>query len=376
MKIAFIYDCAYPWVKGGAEKRIYEIGKRLAMRGHEVHFFCLKWWEGKNKIQKDGIYYHGVGEKVQLYKNGKRSINEGLYFGLKILTSFKGDADIIDCQQSPYFPCFSAKLHSLNKKASFFITWYEIWDDYWFEYFGKKGLFGLLVEKFVSKIPHIPIAISERIKNDMIKYLGMPENLIKVVPNGVDFHKIRKVAPKDENLDIVYVGRLISHKNVDVLLKAIALLKNRIPDIKCGIIGNGPEKEHLIGLSKKLDISNNVKFFGFIEKDEEVYSYMKSSKIFVLPSTREGFPNTILEANSCGLPAIIVRHEKNAGTGVVKEGYNGFIVDLSPEEIADRISNLLENDLSNLKRNALEFAKKHDWNIIVNKIEKIYKESL
>lgn len=375
MKIAYIHDCVYPWVKGGSEKRIYEIGKRLAKRGHEVHFFGLKWWKGKNELQRDGIYYHGIGKKVQLYKDSKRSIKEGLYFGLKVLTNFRGDFDIIDCQQSPYFSCFSSKLHSL-KGSSFFITWYEVWDDYWFEYFGKKGIFGLLVEKLISRIPHIPITISEKIKNDMVEHLGMAEDHIKVVPNGVDFHKIKKIGPKGENFDIIYVGRLISHKNVDILLKAIALLKEEIPDIRCGIIGDGPEKDHLMRLSKKLNISSNVKFFGFVEKDEDVYSYMKSSKVFVLPSTREGFPNTILEANSCGLPAIIIRHEKNAGIGVVKEGYNGFIVELSPEKIAERISNLLTNDLKPLKKNALKFAKEHDWKIIVKKMEEVYEEAL
>lgn len=153
-------------------------------------------------------------------------------------------------------------------------------------------------------------------------------------------------------------------------------MKREIPDIKCGIIGDGPERKHLTKLTKKLNISDNVKFFGFIEKDEDVYSYMKSSRVFVLPSTREGFPNTILEANSCGLPAIIIKHEKNAGMAAVKEGYNGFIINLSAQKIAEKISELLRNDPKILKRNALEFAKEHDWNIIVKRIEKIYKETL
>jgi len=43
MKIAFVYDAIYPWIEGGAEKRIYEIGKRLADRGHEIHWFEIEW---------------------------------------------------------------------------------------------------------------------------------------------------------------------------------------------------------------------------------------------------------------------------------------------------------------------------------------------
>ena len=46
MKIAYVYDAVYPWIKGGAEKRVYEISRRLVERGHEVHWFGLKWGDG------------------------------------------------------------------------------------------------------------------------------------------------------------------------------------------------------------------------------------------------------------------------------------------------------------------------------------------
>ena len=51
MKLAYIYDAVYPWIKGGAEKRIYEISKRLAEQGHEVHWYGLKWWDGSMHLR-------------------------------------------------------------------------------------------------------------------------------------------------------------------------------------------------------------------------------------------------------------------------------------------------------------------------------------
>jgi glycosyltransferase involved in cell wall biosynthesis len=377
MKIAYVYDAVYPWIKGGAEKRIWEISKRLVERGHEVHLFGIKWWDGKKDIMKEGVYLHGIGEWNNLYVNGRRSIKEGLYFGIKTLTGLKGDFDVIDCQEFPYFPCFSAKMRSLLKKSELVITWYEIWGDYWFKYLGKKGFFGWSVERMTAKIPHLAIPISEKIKEDL-KLLGVSEEIMRVIPNGVDFYKIEKVEQKSEDFGVIYVGRLISHKNVDVLLKAISAVKEEIPDVKCGIIGDGPEMNKLKVLSRELELNDNVKFFGFIESDEEVYARMKASKVFVLPSTREGFPNTILEANSCGLPAIIIKHEKNAGVGVVKEGYNGFILNLSPKGIAGKIIYLLQNEdeMIRLRKNAREFAREYDWSIIVERIEKVYEEAL
>lgn len=52
MKIAFVYDAIYSWIKGGAEKRIYEIGRRLADK-HEVHWYGIRWWEGKETIEQN-----------------------------------------------------------------------------------------------------------------------------------------------------------------------------------------------------------------------------------------------------------------------------------------------------------------------------------
>ena len=374
MKIAYVYDAVYPWVKGGAEKRIYEISKRLA-ENHEVHWFGLKWWEGKRDIEINGVHLHGVGEYSNLYVSGRRSIREGILFGLKILLGFKGNFDFIDSQQSPYFPCFSSKIHSVINRSSLVITWYELWQNYWYEYLGLKGIFGKTVENLTLKLPDMLIPISERIRADLMS-AGVPPEKTKVVPNGVDFGGIQEIDALENGNDIIYVGRLAEHKNVDLLLKAIKILKKDIPSIKCNIIGDGPERETLQKLMKKLDLDENVEFLGFLEEGEEVISFMKSAKVFVLPSTREGFPNTILEANACGLPAIIVKGEKNAAVDVVEDGKNGFVCDFSEEDIAAKILELLqdENKSEKMRDMSKTNAKKYDWSIIVNKMEKVYNE--
>jgi len=103
---------------------------------------------------------------------------------------------------------------------------------------------------------------------------------------------------------------------------------------------------------------------------------MKSAKIFVLPSIREGFSIVVLEANACGLPIITVEHKMNFATEIVKNGINGYVVKLSEDEIAKWITYLLRNEdiRARLARNAMNFAKNYDWDIIVNKIERLYKE--
>jgi len=66
-QIAYVYDAVYPWIKGGGEKRVWEISKRLARREHEVHWFGIKWWEGEKDIVKGGVYLHGTGKCEDLY---------------------------------------------------------------------------------------------------------------------------------------------------------------------------------------------------------------------------------------------------------------------------------------------------------------------
>ena len=104
MKIAMVYDAIYPWVKGGGEKRIYELSKRLVAQGHEVHLFGLNWWRGPEIIEKNDIILHGVCDKMELYVNGRRSISEAIIFSIKLLPALARERyDIIDVTAFPYF---------------------------------------------------------------------------------------------------------------------------------------------------------------------------------------------------------------------------------------------------------------------------------
>ena len=372
MKIAYIYDAVYPYVKGGAEKRVWEISKRLVKKGHEVHIFGMKYWNGEDVIMKDGVYLHGVCEPQELYVGGRRSIKEAIYFARKVLFPLlKGDFDIIDCQAFPYFSCFSAKICSSLKKTPLVITWHEVWDDYWHEYLGKKGIFGKVVEKMTAHLTDKMIAVSERTKKNLERIGVGVRKEIRIIPNGTDFGKIGRIKASDEESDVIFAGRLIKEKNVDVLIKTVNLVKKEIPDVKCVIIGDGPEKKELEKLAYDLGLENNLEFTGFLDDYDEVISYMKSSKVFVLPSTREGFGIVALEANACGLPVVTVDHRMNAACDFIANGENGFICKLSEEDIAENILRELDEKKS-IGRKCIENAKKYDWNEISLLTESFY----
>lgn len=372
MKLAFVYDAIYPWVKGGAEKRIYELGRRLVQEGHEVHIYGLNWWEGPDVIIFDGMVIHGVCKKMELYTNGRRSISEAIKFSSGLIPQlFKEKFDLIDISVFPYFSCFSAKLISVLTRTPIIFTWHEVWGDYWYEYMGKFGYFGKLVESIVSKLTSKCIAVSETTKNSLVS-LGVAANNIHIVPNGIDVKSIFSIQPAVEKCDIIFVGRLIKEKNADVLIEAIDYARNLLPDIKCYIIGDGPERERLTGLVSEKGLSNNVQFFGFMDYND-VIAHIKSSRALVIPSSREGFGMVVIEAYACGVPVITVRGPRNAACGLVNEK-TGFIVNLDAKELGKTIC-VLMNDTALLEKMSIaarDASKYHDWDMISRQLMSVY----
>lgn len=376
-KLAFIYDAVYPWEKGGAQKRVWELARRLA-NDHEVHLYGMKYWDGPVLIERDGVIFHGVCEPYDLYAEGRRSIPQAIKFASQLAPSLLSEEfDIIDCQQFPYFPCFTAKAHELVHDSTLVVTWYEVWNDYWYDYLGWKGVFGKVVERAAVRVPDVIVPISSYIRDDL-KQIGRIGGL-EIVENGVDYDRIQRIPSGNESWDVVYVGRLSEHKNVDLLLDAVSLASDRIDrDVRTCIIGDGPERIRLERHAHDLRVDSHVVFNGFVEADEDVIANLKAATVFVLPSVREGFPNTILEANACGVPSIVVDHPENGSTAVVENGKTGFITSVDSASIADRIVELLtdESTRNRLSSNARLFGEAHAWDVIVNDLEQVYSNAM
>jgi glycosyltransferase involved in cell wall biosynthesis len=371
MKIAYVYDAVYPWVKGGAEKRVFELSRRLANRGHEVHCFGIKWWKENDVILKDGVYLHGICRPRDLYSGERRSMREAMAFAGKVLFSLRGDYDLIDCQEFPYIPCFSARIAAMANKSDLFITWHEVWGEYWYEYLGKIGFIGKSIETVTSRLTDNNIAVSERTKRQLE---GLGISKVQVVPNGIDIREIEKIEASEKNSDIIYVGRLIGHKNVDILIRAVDLVKQQIPDVKAVIIGDGPDAANLKRLVADLGLEENVEFAGFVEDYDQALARMKSSGVFVMPSIREGFGLAAVEAHACGLPVVTVNHRMNAVCDMVNED-TGVICGLSREELSAAIISVLNRDRSRMRNECINQARKYDWNKICSHIEKVYTKS-
>jgi len=375
MKIAFVSDSIYPYNKGGKETRSYELAKNLS-KNHEVHFHTMKFWKGKDIIKPEDFYLHGICKEMPLYKNNRRSIGQGISFGLSAFKLFKEDFDVLDADHMVYFHLLPLKLACLIKRKKFVVTWHEVWGKkYWMNYMGKKGIFGYLIEKLSSKLPNQIIAVSEHTKENLIRELKVKEEKIAVIPNAIDIEEINKVKPSKEKSDIIFAGRLISHKNVNILIKAMSHLKHK----KLIIIGDGPEMQNLKSLTNQLGLNQtkNIIFKGFVKENKDVLALMKSSKVFVLPSEREGFGISVIEANACGIPVITINHKDNASRFLIQEGKNGFVCTLDETDLANTITEALSRQQQpqqskKMSPICLSSSKQYDWKNIITNFEDIY----
>jgi glycosyltransferase involved in cell wall biosynthesis len=152
------------------------------------------------------------------------------------------------------------------------------------------------------------------------------------IPNGVDIH-----GPtfQEKQFDLIYVGRLVKWKNVDSVIR-ISASKN----LKTVIIGSGPLEAELKALSSSL--GSKSLFLGELTS-EKISMYLNQSKLFILLSQYEGLSFALLEAMSCGLPAIVSNAKGN--TDVVTDSFNGLIVDMeNPDSKIGELCLLLEDD--------------------------------
>ncbi|MGZ7134181.1 MAG: glycosyltransferase family 4 protein, partial [Halobacteriota archaeon] len=310
-------------------------------------------------------------------EHGVRSITEALIYSLKVLPPLlNADYDVIDCNQFPYLPCFSGKIASIIKRKPLVITWLEVWDAYWSEYLGIiSGSVGRIIERLTMRLPDGIVAISQKTRGDLIKCKVRPER-IDVIPVGIDLERIIKIAPASSATDVLFAGRLIHEKRVDLLLNAIAIAKTEVPMISCAIIGDGPERGALEDLAATLGLEKNVTFIGFVDQDG-LTAHMKASKVFVLPSVREGFGLVIIEANACRLPVISIKHEMSAVRELVQDGVNGFLISkISPREIAAAILKIVRDDAlrEELAENGFAMSKRYAWSDISKSIIDTYEK--
>ncbi|MBO7745584.1 glycosyltransferase family 4 protein [Paenibacillus sp. MWE-103] len=196
---------------------------------------------------------------------------------------------------------------------------------------------------------------------------------IQVIPNGFDEKRFKPISHENAVVQLITVCRLVPAKGLDVLLRACALLKAKGHPFVLHVIGDGPSREELEQLAQKLNLYDDIIFYGYMLHPEE---FMPFFDVFVLPSRAEAFGSVFAEAALCWLALI--------GTNVggiaeqIDDGVNGLLVE--PENPA-ALCNALEKVVSdpdyryNMARAAWSKAKKaYSLQRVIAQLKQVYAE--
>mgnify|MGYP001226909582 FL=1 len=201
-------------------------------------------------------------------------------------------------------------------------------------------LFGCLY-RFASKV----IALSQGVKENLVKRYRVKEEKIQVVYNPIDIDNIQQLAEHGEMPDehreifnnnskiIVTAGRLVDEKDQKTLIKAFAKVQKRL-DCELIILGEGEREYELKEIAKQLAVQHNVHFLGF---QQNPYVYFKNADLFVLSSLREGFGHVLVESLAVGTP-VVTTNCKPGAEEVLQNGEFGQITPVGDvDALADEI---------------------------------------
>ena len=375
MRIAFVYDALYPWVKGGAERRFHEIGHRLAAE-HDVHYVGWQWWSGPPTLRQDGVTLHGVGRAPALYgADGKRTVREAASFSARLLPALmRHRFDVIDCSATPYLPLYPTAVAARLTGARLVSTWHEFWGEHWSEYLPHRPVVARVaraLERDARRFGDRVVTVS----NFTARSMGMAgDPRVEVIPNGVDVAAITRALPVEEPTDLLFVGRLIDEKRVDLLLGAVAELRGRFPTLRCAIVGDGPERAALECRSAALAVDDRVRFTGQVS-GPDLARLLRAARILVLPSVREGYGMAVAEAQAAGVVPVVVQAPFSAASELVRDGIDGSLVEPTVGSLAAGIASLLADDgrLGRMAAAARLAGATRDWDVVATQLAEVYR---
>ena len=295
---------------GGAEAHLHEIYGRLAQRGHDVSLLCSGWDGCAPQVMLDGITVHRVGGRWN--------------FALHVIAAYRALH-----REGP----FDMVIEDINKLPLFSPLWVsEPVDVVVPHLFGRTAFREAgwaIAGTVVAAERAIPLvyrhchftAISESTRSDLLAR-GVPVERTRVIYCGIDSDAFSP-APDERSPTpvIAYVGRLRRYKGVELILRAVAAMKDQRTQLE--IAGTGDDRSRLEALATSLDLGRRVRFLGFVSEAEKS-ALLRRAWIVSLTSPKEGWGITNLEAAACGTP--VVASDSPGLRESVLDGRTGFLV--------------------------------------------------
>lgn len=373
--------------RGGGEYVFSLIAKKLAENNHQVFVITNKIHGEVYKSQKNikiifvppVLEYMG-GLPPGFLDNIRYSIN-AIREGFKIIRNEK--IEVI--HSNNFSPALAGSILSSLTSKPHITTIHDVFSlcgrNYWKKWGMQSDISKInvmmapLFEKLMIKLKCSCIhTVSEATREDLVKFGARKP--IHVIHNSIETHIENKhVTPKP--LQFVYVGRLVFYKNLEVVIRAVDMLRKIHREVKLTIIGNGPHRNSLEALVKKLGLEANIEFKGYVNSQEKS-RMINESNALVFPSLCEGFGLVILEAYEQKRPVLV--SDIRPMSDIVSNGVTGYVLNPYDEKIwADCLVEIIKNPQKALMTGQNGFQRlitQYDQESMYQKIIKMYQEVL
>ncbi len=342
---------------GGAEEHLHQIFGRLSRRGHRVTLLCSGWDSCEPSAEIDGIRVLRTGGRYSF--NLSAPLNSG-----RLLRGERFDVVVEDLNKVPMLsplwvpaPVHLLLVHHLFGTTAFREANLGLATATW--------LFERIIPAVYRGLPCV--AVSESTREDLA-HRGLDPADITVIRNGVELDDLRPATERFATPTIVYLGRLKRYKRVDLVLKAVARLRQRGIEVDTIVAGKGDARASLESAVHDLGIADRVRFAGFVSEKQKG-ELLSRSWAHVLTSPKEGWGIVSMEASACGTPT--VASDSPGLRETVRHGETGYVVPHGDvDALADALLRVMEpRNRDRLGRAARSMAEEYSWEAIADAFE-------
>ncbi|MEM3666741.1 MAG: glycosyltransferase family 4 protein [Candidatus Bathyarchaeia archaeon] len=343
---------------GGAEVHLFEVGRRLVKSGHELTLLAEQFPGSAKEESLGGIKVKRMGNKYTLHALTLHYVKRKSY-----------NYDVIIDDVAHAVPFWSFRFTSKPVVAIVHHVHQEVVNT---ELHFPLRNFVRFAERTLKDYKNI-IAVSHTTKKDLIEKLGVESSKISVIYHGIDHQKF-KPGSKFLEPTVLWIGRMKKYKNLEHVVKAFKLVKKAIPEARLMLVGRG-EEERRIKLFVHENGINDVIFTSRVSESDKI-RLLQGAWCVTYTSDVEGWGMAVLEAASCGTPAIA--YSSGALKEAVLDGETGFLVKYGGVNmLAERIIEVLKDEelKETLSKNALKHSQGFDWDKTAEQTER-YLEAL
>ena len=355
MKILQAVSLFYPALAFGGPARVsYSISKELAKRGHEITVFTTDAYDRETRLKVESSYVTIDSLRIEYFKNMIYDPRINLFIAPELVRVAKREIrqfDVVHLHDYRSFLCLITTYYAKKCGVPYVLQAHGQLP----RIMAKRRLkwiydvlFGYRLLRDASKV----IALN-RVEAQQYRDIGVPEEKIEVIPNGIDLSEYADLPPKGDfkkksNIDedekiVLYLGRIHKIKGIDILTKAFADVIEKLDNVKLAIVG--PDDGYLSRLEaliRALKIEDKVLISGPLYCRDKLEAYVDAN-VYVLPSRYEVWGMTVLEAYACSKPVIASR--TGGLNNLVLDGTTGLLVEAgNATHLANSVCYLLNND--------------------------------